>query len=94
MDIEENKTVKSYITSSLSALLGFWVVLEPFRCFFLFCFSVCFGFFFDFLPLTPQRKSEKSRNDYKTTPKPRRDDNEQVMHDLTVLFSSIFIFNL
>ena len=92
MDIEENKTVKSYITSSLSALLGFWVVWEPFR--FLFFFQYVFVCFFDFLPLTPQRKSEKSRNDYKTTQKPRRDDNEQVMHDLTVLFSSIFIFNL
>ena len=35
MDIKENKTVKSHFTCSLSSLLGFWVVLEPFQVFFL-----------------------------------------------------------
>ena len=31
MNFEENETVKSYFTYSLSSLLGFWVVLEPFQ---------------------------------------------------------------
>ena len=31
INIEENKTFKSYFTCSLSSLLGFWVVLELFR---------------------------------------------------------------
>ena len=31
MNFEETKTVKSYFSCSLSSLLGFWVVLEPFR---------------------------------------------------------------
>ena len=44
MDIKENKTVKSHFTCSLSSLLGFWVVLEPFM-----------GFL-NFLPLTALRK--------------------------------------
>ena len=34
MNFEGNKTVKSYFTCSLSSLLGFWVVLEPFQGFF------------------------------------------------------------
>ena len=35
MHFEETKTVKSYFSCSLSSLLGFWVVLEPFGVFFL-----------------------------------------------------------
>ena len=31
LNFEENKTAKSYFSCSLSSLLGFWVVLEPFR---------------------------------------------------------------
>ena len=31
MNFEENKTAKSYFSCSLSSLLGFWVVLEPFQ---------------------------------------------------------------
>ena len=46
--------------------------------------------FFDFLPLT----AKENRNGSKTTQKPRREDNEQVKCDLTVLFSLISIFNL
>ena len=34
MNFEETKTVKSLFSSSLSSLLGFWVVLELFRVFF------------------------------------------------------------
>ena len=70
MDIEENKTVKSYITSSLSALLGFWVVLEPFR--FLFFFQYVFVFFaiFFLLPLKENRKNPG------TTTKPPRNREE------------------
>ena len=41
------------------------------------------------------RKSKiKTQNGSKTTQKPRRDDNEQVTYDLTVLFSLIFVLNL
>ena len=41
MNFEETKTVKPYFSSSLSSLLGFWVVLEPFRVFFFrFFFSI------------------------------------------------------
>ena len=65
-NIEENKSVKSYFTCSLSSLLGFWVVLEPFHC--------------------------GKKTPAKTTQKPRRDDSEQVKYDLTVSFSSIFVF--
>ena len=50
MDIKENKTVKSHFTCSLSSLLGFWVVLEPFQ-----------GFF-DFLPLTRLLERGKAAN--------------------------------
>ena len=39
MNFEETKTVKSYFSRSLSSLLGFWLVLKPFRC--------CWCFFFD-----------------------------------------------
>ena len=38
-------------------------------------------------------EGKKQQNGSKTTQKPRRDDNEQLKYDLTVLFSSIFIFN-
>ena len=90
MNIEQNKTVRSYFTCSLSSLLGFWVVLEPFRLLLL-CF---FSSTFFLLPLLERER--KSRNlGSKTTRKPRRDDNEQVKYDfIFVLFSSIFIFNL
>ena len=33
INFEETKTVQSYFSYSLSSLLGFWVVLEPFRFF-------------------------------------------------------------
>ena len=49
---------------------------------------------FFLLPLYVEKTSKKTRNGSKTTQKPRRDDNEQVKYDLTVLFSSKFIFNL
>ena len=49
--------------------------------------TIKFPILFDFLPLkTPER--------LQTTQKPRRDDNEQVTYDLTVLFSLIFVLNL
>ena len=83
-NIKENKTVKSYVTCSFLYLLGFWVVLEPF------CFV-----FFDFLQSGKRKKIEKKpQNGSKTTQKPRRDKNEQVTYDLTVLFSLIFVLNL
>ena len=34
-----------------------------------------------------------TQNSSKTTQEPRRDHNKQLKYDLTVLFSSIFIFN-
>ena len=34
MNFEENKTPKSFFSSSLSSVVGFWAVLEPFRGFF------------------------------------------------------------
>ena len=40
-----------------------------------------------------KRKNKQTRNSSKTTQKLRRDDNKQLMYDLTVLVSSIFIFN-
>ena len=45
MNFEETKTVKPYFSSSLSSLLGFWVVLEPFRVFFFFSFRFFFSIF-------------------------------------------------
>ena len=45
MNIEENKTIKSCFTCSLSSLLVFGVVLEPFR------FCVCLFSIFFLLPL-------------------------------------------
>ena len=39
------------------------------------------------------RKNKQTGNSSKTTQKLRRDDNKQLMYDLTVLVSSIFIFN-
>ena len=92
MNIEENKTVKSHFSCSLSSLLSFWVVLEAFRFF-------CFCFFRFLLPLRfkslfksgviKRKKIENkiNRNGFKTTQKPRRDDNEQLKYDLTILFS-------
>ena len=47
-NIEENKTVKSYVTCSLSSLLGFWVVWSR---------SV---FFFDFLPSKSGKRQQKT----------------------------------
>ena len=41
-----------------------------------------------------ENKHTQKRNGSKTTPKTRRDDNEQVKHDLIVLFSSIFILRM
>ena len=59
-NIKEYKTVKSYVTCSLSSLLGFWVVLEPF------CFV-----FFDFLPKNNNNKNQNGskppRNREETT---------------------------
>ena len=88
MNFEENKTVMSYFSCSLWSLLGFWVVLEPLQ--------LCSIFFL--LPLRARGRTLKkiiiTRNGSKTTQKSRRDDNEQIKYDLTVLCSSIFIFNL
>ena len=78
MNFEGNKTVKSYFTCSLSSLLGFWVVLEPFQ-----------GFFDVF-----SYRKKKNTNGSKTSQNPRRDYYEQEKYDLTVLVSPKLIFNL
>ena len=50
-------------------------------------FGAAFRVFFDF---KEEEKRNKNRNGSKTTKKPRRDDNEQLKYDLTVLVSPVF----
>ena len=54
-NIEGNKTDMSHFSCSLSSLLGFWVVLEPFRVFF---FFFLFLFQFSSLQLLKERRLE------------------------------------
>ena len=86
MNFKENKTAKSYFSCSLSSFLGFWVVWSRSES------------FLDHspLPLIPEKRrviQKNSQNSSKTTQKPRKDDNDQLMYDLAVLFSLKFIFN-
>ena len=54
MNIEETKTVKSYISCLLSSLLSFWVVLELFR---------FFSFSFFFLTQNSSKTTQEPRRD-------------------------------
>ena len=72
MNIEENKTVKSYFSCSFLSLLHFWVVLEPF----------CFLFFNFLLRVVRWRKLRKKPG---TVPKPLRNREEPTTNNWSMI---------
>ena len=89
MNFGENKTVKTHFTCSFSSLLGF----RGSRSGFFRCFLRVLRVFFKSGDGKNTEKKQK-RNGPQTAQKPRRDDNEQVKYDISVLSSSKFIIKL